>query len=465
MKYDVFISYSSEDAPAARSICEKCEENGLKCFLDVRDIPHGQPWPPFIYQAICDSSVMVAVFSQNYNISEETDREISLASIKHLPILVYRIDTSEFEGAKAYYFSNLNWYSSSDKDSSDDSFIRSIRSLLIGRGRNNELPIADNREYSGILAPSLIAANNGDAGAQFYLGQYYNEKGEFDQAVFWYRKAAKSGLAIACYNISNIIFKKGIPEDYKGEGFDNAEKAYKSGFSLAGLVLAWCYVNGREAPKDYKKGWYYLNEFLETKIDNPESLGMAYYLLGNYYRFGWGDISNDINRALEYWKKSAEYDNQDAIYNLGASYLYGNGVAKDEKLAFNYFQRGAEKNDSKSLRGLALCYYKGISVDQNIHKAIELYKQAAVSGELEAYADLGAIYLGSDLPNSKVEASKWFYEGAVRGDSKSLYSLGVMYYIGTGVPKNQSEGIKLLKLAAEKGYMDAIVSLKKLGLL
>lgn len=68
MKYDVFISYSFKDADSAHSLCTLCEKSGLKCFLAERDIPKGQRWAPYIVDAINNSSVMVALFSANYNL-------------------------------------------------------------------------------------------------------------------------------------------------------------------------------------------------------------------------------------------------------------------------------------------------------------------------------------------------------------------------------------------------------------
>ena len=115
--------------------------------------------------------------------------------------------------------------------------------------------------------------------------------------------------------------------------------------------------------------------------------------------------------------------------------------------------------------GLARCYRLGIGVDKNIKKAVELYKHAAKSGEPEAYACLGVIFLCDIVPIQEAEAAQFFYEGSKLGNTTSQHYLGVMYFNGMGLPKNQTEGIKLLKLAAEKGNMDSIICLKKLGLI
>lgn len=466
MKYDVFISYSSKDSDSAKRICSLCENNKIKCFLAERDIPRGEIWAPFIVKAIGSSSVMVALFSDNYNLSVEVDREITLASMKHIPILVYRIDMSEFEGTKAYYFSNINWYSPLSEESGDEAFIRSICSLLAMGDSKKSIPTESTINESKLIEPSIIAANNGDAEAQFYLGCYFEEKKDSIRSLSWYRKAADSGIAEASYKISFAILKNGAKEDYPKEGLINAEKAYNAGIPFAGLILAYCYIYGKEVIQDYQKGLNYLNDFFATSTDEPMSLGMAYYLLGNYYRFGWGNTPVDIVKAISCWEKSAEYNNPDAIYNLGTSFLNGDGVEKNESLAFSYFQRGVDIQDVKCYMGMALCYRRGIYVKKDLKKAIELYNFAAELGESEAYACLGALYLANDgIPVNEVEAAKWFLRGVQLGNTTSQHYLGIMYFNGQGVPKNQTEGVRLLQLAAKKGHIDSIMALKKLGLL
>lgn len=109
MKYDVFISYSSKDQKVAEGICGYLERYGLRCFVAYRDIPKSKMWAAVISSSIVDSAMMVAVFSQNFNISKETDREIGIASKNDKAILTYRITDDPFSDTKEYYLGNLNW--------------------------------------------------------------------------------------------------------------------------------------------------------------------------------------------------------------------------------------------------------------------------------------------------------------------------------------------------------------------
>lgn len=94
-RYDVFISYSSEDQKIAEGVCGYLERNGYRCFVAYRDIPRGVVWAAAIADAIDESAMMVVVFSQSFNISPQTDREIELASENKMPILTYRIANDE----------------------------------------------------------------------------------------------------------------------------------------------------------------------------------------------------------------------------------------------------------------------------------------------------------------------------------------------------------------------------------
>lgn len=108
-RYDVFISYSSEDQKTVEGICGYLERNGYQCFVAYRDIPSGVVWAKVIPDAIDASKMMVVVFSHSFNVSEQTDREIELASENHMPILTYRVADAKMTGAKKYYLKNLNW--------------------------------------------------------------------------------------------------------------------------------------------------------------------------------------------------------------------------------------------------------------------------------------------------------------------------------------------------------------------
>ena len=66
-------------------------------------------WARAIVEALDESRMMVVVFSDHFNNSDQVDREIELASEDSKPILTFRITDDAFKGAKKYYLKNINW--------------------------------------------------------------------------------------------------------------------------------------------------------------------------------------------------------------------------------------------------------------------------------------------------------------------------------------------------------------------
>lgn len=138
MKYDVFISYSSKDQKVAEGICGFLESNSYRCFVAYRDIPRGVVWAGAIADAIDESQMMVVVFSKDFNISPQTDREIELAAENNIPILTYRITDDKFTGAKKFYLKNLNWIDAFPNPEHHFGKLLDSISKLIGRYTNED---------------------------------------------------------------------------------------------------------------------------------------------------------------------------------------------------------------------------------------------------------------------------------------------------------------------------------------
>ncbi len=107
--YDVFISFSTADRKTVEGICGYLERYGYRCFVSYRDIPPAVSWPSFISSAIKDSSLMVAVFSKDFNVSNETERELTIASKNNIPILTFKVSDTVMSDSKEYFLANLNW--------------------------------------------------------------------------------------------------------------------------------------------------------------------------------------------------------------------------------------------------------------------------------------------------------------------------------------------------------------------
>ena len=105
----VFISFSSRDQAKAIDLCERLDREGLHCWISVRDVQPGQNYQAAIVQAITSAKVMVLVFSEAANRSEEISKELSLASASKIPVIPFRIEDVLPDGAFRYELATRQW--------------------------------------------------------------------------------------------------------------------------------------------------------------------------------------------------------------------------------------------------------------------------------------------------------------------------------------------------------------------
>ncbi|MDR0872547.1 MAG: sel1 repeat family protein [Prevotellaceae bacterium] len=105
-------------------------------------------------------------------------------------------------------------------------------------------------------------ANAGDAEAQFYLGHCYEYgKGiatNYEQAAFWYKKAAEQDYRKAQNDLGNFYFSGiGVKQDYEQATFWY-HKAAEQGDEKSQSYLGYCYFSGNGVEQDYKQAtfWY-----------------------------------------------------------------------------------------------------------------------------------------------------------------------------------------------------------------
>ena len=109
MARDVFISHSAQDRAAAETICGALEKAAIRCWVAPRDVRPGHSFPGEITRAIQQCKVMLLIFSQHSNSSEQVLREIQLAVDCHLPIVRLRIEDVKLSDDLRYYLSTPHW--------------------------------------------------------------------------------------------------------------------------------------------------------------------------------------------------------------------------------------------------------------------------------------------------------------------------------------------------------------------
>jgi hypothetical protein len=109
MSADIFISFASQDAKVARSICTALESRGFSCWISARNIQPGDNFQSAIVRAIRSAKVLLLVFTSNSNRSEEMTKELALASQQKLMVVPLRVENVDPSDAFAYEFATRQW--------------------------------------------------------------------------------------------------------------------------------------------------------------------------------------------------------------------------------------------------------------------------------------------------------------------------------------------------------------------
>jgi hypothetical protein len=110
MNHIVFISHSvkDNDQEVANRVYDCLESNGIKCFMDIRDLVPGKPYPEQITSAIEQSRVIILVFSANSDSSAAVQNELAIATNNKISIIPLRIENVMPKGL-AFFISTLQW--------------------------------------------------------------------------------------------------------------------------------------------------------------------------------------------------------------------------------------------------------------------------------------------------------------------------------------------------------------------
>ena len=161
----------------------------------------------------------------------------------------------------------------------------------------------------------------------------------------------------------------------------------------------------------------------------------------------------DYATALKEWRPLAEQENADAQNNLGAMYVNGQGVTKDDTEAFKWLKRAAEKGHVGAQYSLGAMYHRGEGVPKDVAESIKWLRRAAEQGHARAQYHVSARYKnGLGVPEDVAESTKWLRRAAEQGYAHAQSSISSRYEDGEGVPKDLAEAARWTRRAAEQGH-------------
>ena len=173
-----------------------------------------------------------------------------------------------------------------------------------------------------------LAAENGDASAQYTLGvMYYNGNGvpqDYQEAAKWYLLAAEQGDADAQSFLGVIYYNgKGIPQDYQ-EAMKWHRLAAEQGAPYSQYTLGVMYISGNGVPQDAQKAMKWFRRLV----------------VRNRHRH---PPPQDAREAMKWFRLAAEQGQTGAQFNLGVGYAHGQGVRKNYIQAHKWINLAASR--------------------------------------------------------------------------------------------------------------------------
>lgn len=108
-KYDLFISYATENRDIADYLVERIESRGYKCFIAPRNIQTGAEYAVEIIRGISNSTAVLLIFSSKSDKSHYVLREINSAVSRNRPIIPLRIEDFLPSEAMEFYLGPTHW--------------------------------------------------------------------------------------------------------------------------------------------------------------------------------------------------------------------------------------------------------------------------------------------------------------------------------------------------------------------
>ena len=235
--------------------------------------------------------------------------------------------------------------------------------------------------FIGCVKYHRIKADEGNAQAQYHMGNYYFQGYEVEQdfveAVRWYTMAVEQGDIEAQFALGNCYFVgTGVDKDV-AKATNLWEKAAEKGHVHANLAL----------------GKYYM-----TKDESG-------------------------SRSFRYFSTAASLENAEAIHYLGLCYANGYGIAQSYKDAILHYEKAANMGVAAAMRELGKCYVYGKGVTKNFDTAAIWLEKAAVGGDTEGQYFYGwYLEATSDIPKARY----WLQKAADKGYEKAKKRLDSM---------------------------------------
>lgn len=319
--------------------------------------------------------------------------------------------------------------------------------------------------------------------AEFYFN-FEDKKIDLDKeeaietAIGYYKKAATLGHIVSQYRLYEILSTdEYVAEDFKC-AFEWLYKAAEAGYDIAQIALGdelydnYCsdFVNDFVYDDDYDD-----DDDDDDDDDYDDDLGqkalkwyrkaaennnnVAYMRIARCYKAGMG-VDENQEEAFKWYKKAADAGNIRGVFQCAECYREGRGVAEDDEKAFELYKKAANEGEADACFMVGECYSKGIGVDSNDFRAFKWYLKSAEGNYLNGQTEVGFRYdIGLGVKEDHLEAKKWYLRAAERGDEISQFLLGYLYENGDLGKVDYNKAYEWYLKSASNGHSEAMFRL------
>ena len=272
----------------------------------------------------------------------------------------------------------------------------------------------------------MSAEELGADGCKLIAGYYHLEEND-TEAFAWCQKSAEMGSA-AAMSIAGMWY-------YDGTGVDQdillsvewLTKAANKGDINAMHYLG--YVLSREETAKVLIDEEYAANADEYQDKAAVGDAEAMYHLGKMNEMGYGGISKNVTKALEWYRKSAEAGCADAMFKMGSAYEEGSIMEKNYESSQEWYQKAADAGHATAMYILGESY-----METDPETAIVWYQKAANAGNTDAMEVLGDIYQeGIYVQQDIMLGSDWYWKAheiRKKGDIMQYSDYGKIMYTG-----------------------------------
>ena len=295
------------------------------------------------------------------------------------------------------------------------------------------------------LLESSARAGNADA-ARFLALAFDGHMGAPprapEEAMAWWREAARLGDPHACYVVGRLTIDEWTTAEERDRGWELMNLAVERGFppacGFAGVVEA---EQHRFHPERLDGPALPLLRLGAVRGDYEAARCLAESLrtLGGEERYA----------EAVYWLRKASLRDAASVRVLSRHYFSGDGVPRSDEVGTAWLAVASEEGDAEATYLLASAFHEGRGVPVDQEAAVCLAERAAAAGCAKGARLLGAMYDdGAGVLRDGVRAVAWFERGVELGDIDSEFCLANVLFDGRGVDPDPARAFGLLESAA-----------------